>query len=332
MAHVPAISVLIPSYNHGAYIEQTIRSVLNQTERDFELLILDDGSTDDSPARIERLAQSDGRIRYWRQANAGLIATLNTLADQARGTYVAQIDSDDMWTPERLAWGLADMAADPKLAVSFTGFLRIQNDNSPAARADQLELGAIPHEPLVDRMVIKNTVCACTAFMRRSALTQIGPFARNFSLSHDWDRWLRLSMVGRMSLSEQIGALYREHGSNQSLDERTTRGQELQILGDLAETLIDHHALPQQIQAQIYARGAALAFATDQRDAMVAHLLKRSQLTSLSEHEQMWLLHAVLKQKMALEPVRPWQELAAHPKLYSTENKQRLAAIISYAP
>ena len=332
MARIPLISVLIPSFNHAAYVAQTIDSVLSQTVSDFELLLLDDGSSDNSPAILSDLARTDNRIRYWRQPNTGLIATLNCLAQEARGEFIAQIDSDDMWTPNRLAWGLAEMAAHPDLAVSFTSFLRIRADNTPAPRADQLAQGAIPHAALVEHLAEKNSVCACTAFMRRSAVELIGPFARNYTLSHDWDRWLRLSMVGRIALSDKIGAFYRDHDSNQSLDERGTRCQELQIHNDLSETLIAHHALDRLTQTKIYSRAAALAFATDQHEPMVAYLLKKGALTRLREHEQVWLLHAILKQKMATNSDPFWQTLAAQPSLYNAENQQRLAAIVSYKP
>lgn len=328
MATSPTISVLIPSYNHGRYIAQTIISVLNQTAQDFELLVIDDGSTDGSPAIIESLAQQDRRIRWWSQPNAGLIATLNRLASRARGPFVAQIDSDDQWLPERLAWGLEDMDQDPALSVSFCSYLRIDGDGAPGERTDQLKLGVLGHDALLKRLVVKNTVCACTGFMRRQALDRIGPFARDYSLSHDWDRWLRLSMVGRLTMRASVGALYRDHGANQSMDIASTRKQELAILDNLAEALIGHHHLDDAVRLEMYGRAAALAFDTQQPDRLVAYLLQKHAIYPLFEHEQVWLLHRILQEKLMPTAHKP-ALAAAHPDMFNAENQQRWNSIMA---
>lgn len=332
MAAPPLVSVLIPSYNHGAYIGQTIASVLNQTAQDLELLIIDDGSTDDSPAIIEALARQDRRIRWWSQANAGLIPTLNRLASLARGAFVAQIDSDDQWLPERLAWGLEDMAEDPSLSVSFCSYLRIDGGGVLGARTDQLKLGTLAHDALLKRLVVKNTVCACTGFMRRQALDRIGPFARDYSLSHDWDRWLRLSLVGRLHMRASVGALYRDHGANQSMDIAGTRKQELAILDSLAEILIGHHHLDDAVRLEMYGRAAALAFDTQQPDRLVAYLMQKHVIYPLFEHEQVWLLHRILQEKLmptAQETAHKPALAAAHAGLFNAENQQRWACIMA---
>jgi glycosyltransferase involved in cell wall biosynthesis len=328
----PEVSVLIPSYNHGRYVRETIASVCSQTVKNIEILILDDGSTDNSLAIIQQMAGADSRIRWWQQANAGLVPTLNRLAERARAPFVAQIDSDDVWTPQRLEWGLKDMAQDASLSVSFTSYLRITETGTPVPRADQLKLGHLDHAALLRRMAVKNTVCACTAFMRRSALQQIGSFARNYSLSHDWDRWLRLSLVGTMVKHDTIGAFYRQHDGNQSLDEQATRKQELAILDDLAETLISHHQLDLAKQVEIYGRAAALAYDTGQPERLVSYLLRKSKIYPLFEHEQIWLLYVILQQKKSFPQQVPSYGLKAHKNLFTPENQKRLDQIMAFMP
>jgi glycosyltransferase involved in cell wall biosynthesis len=100
---IPLVSVIIPVYNAEKYIEQTIRSVLNQTFRDFEIIVLNDGSKDSSGQIIQRLQQEDKRIIYLPKDNSGVSDTRNIGISKAVGKYLAFLDADDLWNPENLA-------------------------------------------------------------------------------------------------------------------------------------------------------------------------------------------------------------------------------------
>lgn len=115
--HAPRVSVVMPVYNVAAYVEAAVASVLTQDFADFELLIVDDGSTDDSLARCQ--AFNDPRLRIICQANRGLAGARNTGIRHARGQYVAFLDSDDLWTPDKLTAHVAHLDADPRLGVSY---------------------------------------------------------------------------------------------------------------------------------------------------------------------------------------------------------------------
>lgn len=97
----PLISVVMPVYNGGKYLQEAIESILNQTEGDFEFIIIDDGSTDGSPSLIEKYREIDSRIKVITQENRGLISSLNTGIDQAKGKYIARMDADDISLPYR---------------------------------------------------------------------------------------------------------------------------------------------------------------------------------------------------------------------------------------
>ena len=99
----PVVSVLMPVYNAQLYVEKAIKSILTQTFIDFEFIILDDGSTDNSLNILEQYAKQDIRIRIISRENKGLIVSLNELVEQARGQYVARMDADDISRPERFA-------------------------------------------------------------------------------------------------------------------------------------------------------------------------------------------------------------------------------------
>ena len=109
---MPEVSVIIPTFNYGRFLEQAIQSVLGQTFQDFELIVVDDGSTDDTREVLARF-ESDRRVRCLFQANRGDAAARNTGILNAGGRYVAFLDSDDYWMPEKLERQLGIMRSDP---------------------------------------------------------------------------------------------------------------------------------------------------------------------------------------------------------------------------
>ena len=118
----PLVSVIMPTYNHGRYIADAVHSILNQTFGDFEIVVVDDGSTDDTPAILARVA--DPRLRVVRQENAGTPVARNRGRAEARGQYIAWLDSDDLWRPTFLERHLAVLEAEPELGFSFANFVR----------------------------------------------------------------------------------------------------------------------------------------------------------------------------------------------------------------
>ena len=113
----PSVSVIMPVFNVAAYVEEAVRSILEKTFSAFELILIDDGSSDETPAILDRLAGRDARIRLVHQTNAGLVAALNLGLSLARGRYVARMDADDRAYPERLAEQFAFLEKHPEVAV-----------------------------------------------------------------------------------------------------------------------------------------------------------------------------------------------------------------------
>jgi len=115
------VSVVAPLHNGAATIERTLASVLAQTWRTFEVIVVDDGSTDNGPALVARMGTDDRRIRLFRQDNAGVAAARNFGARQARGEYLAFVDADDLWAPEKLQLQMAAMAeGGPRVGLVYT--------------------------------------------------------------------------------------------------------------------------------------------------------------------------------------------------------------------
>lgn len=131
LQHAPAVSIILPTYNRADTLPRAIDSVLAQHWRDWELIVIDDGSTDGSGAAVQALAQGDARIRLLRQANAGVAAARNTGLAAARGRCIAFLDSDDAWQPHFLALTLGFLQAHPEATWVATSFEQDRGDGRP---------------------------------------------------------------------------------------------------------------------------------------------------------------------------------------------------------
>ena len=207
----PAVSVLLPVCNAVPYVEAAVRSILTQTFRDFELLLIDDGSTDGSGPILERLAAEDGRIRLLRRENRGLIATLNQGLALARAPYTARMDADDISLPQRLAAQHAHMEAHPEVAA-LGGAIRLTNaDGRPGRRV------GYPSRPAIGEALLWGSPLAHPAVMLRTdAVRRAGGYPADFPHAEDYALWLRLCREGALDNLPQVLLLYRVHGRSVS--------------------------------------------------------------------------------------------------------------------
>ncbi|QEH42098.1 glycosyltransferase [Chitinophaga sp. XS-30] len=204
----PRISVLLPVYNGAAFLAATIRSVLEQTEGDFELLILNDGSTDDSEAIT--LSFADSRIRYFHQENRGLIATLNRGIAAARGRYIARIDSDDICLPERFARQADWLDAHPDAAVAgcFVTFIDETGRETGTWPDDRRYVS----EEEIKGVLPYRNVIAHPGIMAVSAVLREYGYDPRQQHMEDYDLWLRLLADGkRIGKVPETLLLYRVH-------------------------------------------------------------------------------------------------------------------------
>lgn len=182
---LPLVSVVIPTFNGAHFLAQTIESALAQTYPSLEVIVVDDGSTDETPAIV---AAFGSRVRYVRQANAGTAAARNRGILEARGEYIALLDHDDLWLPRKLERQLPVFATDPLIGVVFARieFFRTETGEVTAQYFPGSELG--PHDLLAHRVLPIQTVV-----FRRSALEAVGPFDVCLRGTDDWDLGIRLS-------------------------------------------------------------------------------------------------------------------------------------------
>ncbi|MDT4827495.1 poly-beta-1,6 N-acetyl-D-glucosamine synthase [compost metagenome] len=207
----PLVSVIIASYNHAPYIEASILSVLAQSYPHVELLVVDDGSSDDSVARIEALQQAHG-FDFRVQANKGLSRTLNETIARARGSLIAPFGSDDIMLPERLAIQVAHLADRPEVGICAGAVRTIDAAGQPLGRERGLQTRRLDFEDVF--LHRKPGAPAPTLLFRREALEQVGGFDPEVRLE-DLMIELKVTRAGYVIdvLADTL-ALYRVHGSN----------------------------------------------------------------------------------------------------------------------
>ena len=197
----PTFTVVIPLYNTERYIAETLDSVLRQTYADFEVVVIDDASTDRGPEIVRDYMSRDRRVRMVTQDNRGLAGARNSGIRNARGRYIALLDADDLWMPEKLARHKAHLDANPQVAVSFAPSLLIDENGASLGLAQTPKLDGIDAEHVFCRNPVGN---GSAAVLRRSALDDIafnietpgGPrtcwFDETFRQSEDIELWTRI--------------------------------------------------------------------------------------------------------------------------------------------
>jgi glycosyltransferase involved in cell wall biosynthesis len=204
----PLVSVVIPNYNYGRYIGEAIESVLAQTHPHVEVLVVDDGSKDDSEQVVARYPT----VRWCPQKNAGVSAARNRGIEQSQGEFVAFLDADDRWHPEKLAKQLQRFD-DPRVGLVHCGFEYIDTAGTrlgnrlDGAEGDLLRDHALFRKPTV-------LAGGSTALVRRSCFQTAGGFDLALSTSADWDMWRRIACTHRIGFVREVLMSYRLHGTS----------------------------------------------------------------------------------------------------------------------
>ena len=192
MAKRPTVSVIIPTYNRAHLIERAIKSVLNQTYQDFELIIIDDGSTDNTNEVLKKYIESDNRIQYIRhKINKGGSAARNTGIKNSVGKYIAFLDSDDEWLPEKLMEQLNVFKDESyEIGAVYSGFQYIDIKGNHKGRQH------IPKSEgyIYDDLLTKNCVgSASTILIKKECLDQVELFDETLPSCQDWDMWIKIA-------------------------------------------------------------------------------------------------------------------------------------------
>jgi glycosyltransferase involved in cell wall biosynthesis len=211
---MPHVAVLLTCYNHRAFIEQAVESVRAQTYRDFEIVAVDDGSTDGT--REWLAAQTDIRSVF-NGRNLGTYGALNVGLERSSGEFVAILNDDDVWLPNKLQSQMDLFKRDPTLGLVHTGGRFIDGDG---ATIEGSPLGfrfpTFDSGDLLLGLVFENKIIASAAVARRNCFDRVGEFDPSYFGSGDWQMWYRIAEEYRVGMVQEPLTLYRVHGSNAS--------------------------------------------------------------------------------------------------------------------
>lgn len=235
--HIPMVSVYITNHNYGDYIEQAIESVLNQSLQDFELIIIDDGSTDNSREIIERYAASDRVITIF-QHNRGLNVSNNIALRTARGRYIMRLDADDYLDENALQVMAGVLDRDPETGLVFPDYFLVNKSGEV--------MEVVRRHDFDDVELLDQPAHGACTMIRRSCLLELDGYDESFSCQDGWDLWIRFVQHYKVDNVNLPLFYYRQHGGSLSGDERRILDTRAQILKRHADR-VDHKLRPSAI-------------------------------------------------------------------------------------
>ncbi len=204
----PEVSVVMSCYNCAFWLKEAIASVLAQTYANYELILVDDGSTDETAQIIRKYRDQDKRIIAIFKRNTGLADSLNTAIAQARGSWIARIDADDLCEPARLKKQVSFLEGHPQVVLLGSGFMEIDD------RGRELSEHLYPsdHRILVSHLQrLQSFFPHSSAIFSRRVIQGLGPYNTLFRKAQDWELWLRISERGRIACLRECLVRVRKH-------------------------------------------------------------------------------------------------------------------------
>jgi glycosyltransferase involved in cell wall biosynthesis len=211
----PLISIVMPIYNCAEYLSEALRSVLNQSFTDFEIIIIDDGSADE-PEKIVR-SFNDARIRWYQCDHAGLVHQLNFGLQQASGEFIARMDGDDVMIHHRLEVQIKFLRSNPSVGVLGSSYIAITQQG----QRDRIYRFPLSDREIKDAFPVYNPISHPSVMYKRSLVLEVGGYREQYFTAEDFDLWLRLlDRTGFANIDEPL-LLKREQNSSVTLQQQT---------------------------------------------------------------------------------------------------------------
>src|SRR6202050_5077646 len=213
MAMTPTVAVVIPAYNSGEFIREAVESVLRQSLTSIEVIVIDDGSTDNTQQVLGSI--SDGRLTVLRQKNSGVSAARNAGLAAARAPYIFFLDADDVLLPDALARMTATLDRMPQCVACFGHHIKIAEDGSELSMQADLRWKLFPAADTLRQLIAKNFIFCGTICVRTDAARAVEGFNPTLRLGEDWEFWCRLAVLrGFSGMPNDVVLLYRQRSSS----------------------------------------------------------------------------------------------------------------------
>lgn len=210
---IPLVSVVVPCYNHQDFVKECLLSVINQSYKNIQLIVIDDGSKDESIEIIKKLQEKEGFI-FEAQRNIGLTKTLNkALKKYVQGKYVAFLASDDYWATDKIKKQVEYFEANSNYGLLFSNAEIVNKESRIIGRFDEDRLKN--NCSLEDLMLDRHGIPALTALIKKDVLDEVGSYDESLQME-DWDMWMRISERYQLGYMPEVLAYYRTHSENTS--------------------------------------------------------------------------------------------------------------------
>lgn len=222
------VSVIMPCYNGAQTVEESINSVLHQSYPHYKLYVVDDGSIDDTPKILSRLAQENpGKIWWQTQANQGQTAAKNVALSMAKGTKIALLDSDDLWHPTKLEKQLQVFEKYPDVGICYTNGAYIDEQGK---KKGEIGIDKEIDGHCLNRLMMGNAIVASSVVFKKELIQQVGCFDTHLSACENWELWVRMSRVCTLKALDDELIYYRRHQNNMSLNFEKLKANRLKVI------------------------------------------------------------------------------------------------------
>lgn len=287
--NIPLVSVVIPAYNVEKFIRETVMSALAQSYQNVEVIVVNDGSTDDTQAILASI--KDSRLKVLNTKNSGVSAARNLGIEQSAGEWVAFLDGDDLWITEKLEKQMSFVSED--VAWSHTDSIFVGKNQVGTVCAS--DLSEMAQGEAFDKLLICNTITTSTVIAKKSLLMRAGLFRTDLASLEDWDLWLKMARLEPIGFLKESLTKYLVH------DNSATRK-------DLSLTLRDHMQFIQRVYSED-------GVAHDKRQHMNKTMLKSYDVlcyVAEAQNQRMFSLKIAAKM-LALKPlgIQVWRRIFA---------------------
>jgi glycosyltransferase involved in cell wall biosynthesis len=246
----PLVSIIMPTYNNAHFLPESLAAILKQTFRDFEIIIVDDGSTDDTETVVQPYRSS---IRFFRKENGGPAAARNLGIKNANGQLIAFLDADDLWLKDKLEIQVNYLNENPAVGLVFTDAVRFDAEGKfrPSFRETY---GYVPSEKMFEQLLFDHFIAMSSVMVRRRCLEDVGLFDESLTGAEDYNLYLRLAKKYEFGFLDNVMVHVRLHGASLSDNLEQMCEDEIKNLDKIVGLFPDAEIPKRKLAGRIYAR------------------------------------------------------------------------------